>query len=110
MIANGQFHRAGQHPLVGGGLRVVIIQTTIGWIPAVESVLCGVFGGLIGGEVDLTVTDTIKGPRLIDYTCDSVRKGRRADTIEDNRSNCHLSCVGLASCLAVDDSGKQIQV
>ena len=75
MIANGQFHRAGQHPLVGGGLRVVIIQATIGWIPAVEGVLRGVFGGLIWGEIDLTVTDTIKCPRLIDYTRDSVGEG-----------------------------------
>ena len=31
----------GKHPFIGGFVRVVIVQATIGWIPAVHGIACG---------------------------------------------------------------------
>ena len=77
VIAYGDYYRPGTYPLICCNLWIVIINTAIGWIPTIESVLRGTSTFVVCAEVYLPVRYRGKCTRLINNATDGVGKAAR---------------------------------
>ena len=66
MVADPKRHGLGEHPLVGGVRRVVVVQAPVGGVVPVHSVPGRPKRRFVGPQVDLPVAHRVERPGLRD--------------------------------------------
>ena len=110
MLADCCHLLARPYPRTCGGCGIEIVDAAVGWVPAVERVLCGAKRGVVWREIDLSVINCCERATLVDDARDCVREVGVLHAVENDGADCDLPSVGFAARFGVDGLGKQILV
>ena len=110
MLADYCNHRPGKDPLIRGFLRVIIINSSTGWIPAVDGVPGGIISTVGHGGIDAAVIQAGKSPGLINYPCQGIGEGWVFHTVENNGAHSHLTYIGFSSALGGYDPREKVNI
>ena len=110
MLAYYGDDRAGEDPFICGFVRVIIIDSPAGGIPAVDSVPCGIVGAVCYRSIDAAVVQAGESAGLIDNPCQCVGKGGVFDAVQNNGAYSHLACIRFPAAFSGDDPGQKVNI